>query len=83
MYDRQAGNGGLHRSYFLCSASTMASAADTVSSYYINVWRQIGGAGIANERTNTQTGDWQLRDHLTADPAGGSDDENTIHARPS
>src|SRR5258708_7457662 len=53
-----------------------------ISAYHVNVWRQISRVRVACERADSHVRRRQLGENLAADPAGSSDDEDAIHARP-
>jgi hypothetical protein len=53
-----------------------------ISAHRLNPWRQRSCVRVARQRADLHTRDWQLRQDLAADVAGGSDDEGTIHAGP-
>jgi hypothetical protein len=54
-----------------------------ISAHHLNVWRQTSRVRVAGERADSHARGRQLRENLAADVAGCSDDEDTIHARPS
>ena len=86
----QSGNnsgrrGGPHQEHRIdaIQASIKGLGKSEISAYDINVWRQTSRVRVAGERADPHARGRQLSEKLSANPAGSSDDENTIHARPS